>query len=75
MQQHFTLQYWPEGEQLIGRLRELPGLVVEGRDLAELEDRAAAACRALTTHESRSVAPDVKETRITVEVFATPTGR
>ena len=71
MQQHFTLQYWPEGDQWIGRVKELPGLVVEGRDVAELEARAADACRALATHESRAAAPDVQETRITVEVFAT----
>jgi len=71
MQQHFTLQYWHEGEELVGRLKELPGLAVTGRDLAELEARVADACRALAAHESRATRADVKETRVSVEVFAT----
>ena len=75
MQQHFTLQYWSEGDELVGRVKELPGLVVQGRDLAELESCAADACRAMATHQSRAAAADVKEARITVETFATPTGR
>jgi hypothetical protein len=74
MQQHFTLQYWHEGEALVGRLKELPGLVVRGGDLDELEARASDACRALAAHESQAAQLEVKERRISVETFATPSG-
>lgn len=71
MQQHFTLQYWHEDDEMVGRLKELPGLAVTGHDLAELETRVADACRALAAHESRAARADIQETRVSVEVFAT----
>jgi hypothetical protein len=74
MQQHVTLQYWHEGEELVGRLKELPGLVVRGRDLDEVESRMADACRAMATLESRAAQADMKQKSMIVEVMFAPAG-
>jgi predicted RNase H-like HicB family nuclease len=32
-----TLEYWPDGDWLVGRLREVPGVFSQGRNLEELQ--------------------------------------
>lgn len=33
----FTLEYWKDGEWLVGRLKEVPGVFSQGKTLEELE--------------------------------------
>ncbi|MBM3496478.1 MAG: type II toxin-antitoxin system HicB family antitoxin [Armatimonadetes bacterium] len=37
MTTQYTLEYWPDGRWLVGRLREAPGVFSQGETLAELE--------------------------------------
>jgi predicted RNase H-like HicB family nuclease len=34
----FTLEYWPDGDWLVGRLREVPGVFSQGHTLDELQE-------------------------------------
>jgi predicted RNase H-like HicB family nuclease len=34
----FTLEYWKDEQWLVGRLVEVPGVMSQGEDLAELEE-------------------------------------
>ncbi len=33
----YTLEYWKDGDWLVGRLAEIPGVFSQGKTLAELE--------------------------------------
>jgi len=35
---HFTLEYWPDGAWLVGRLVEVPGVFSQGATLEELRE-------------------------------------
>jgi len=37
MLRHFTLEYWPDKEWYVGRLKEVPGVFSQGETLSELE--------------------------------------
>ncbi len=34
----FTLEYWPDGDGYVGRLKEVPGVVSQGDTVAELRE-------------------------------------
>jgi predicted RNase H-like HicB family nuclease len=34
----FTLEYWPDGDGYVGRLKEVPGVVSQGDSVAELRE-------------------------------------
>jgi predicted RNase H-like HicB family nuclease len=38
MTMSFTLEYWEDDGWLVGRLKEVPGVVSQGKDLDELEE-------------------------------------
>ena len=38
MRHRFTLEYWPDGEWLVGRLREVPSVFSQGATLDELRE-------------------------------------
>ena len=51
----FTLDYWKDGRWYVGRLREVPGVISQGRTLAELKANIADAYRLITEQERVSV--------------------
>lgn len=44
----FTLEYWKDDRWLVGRLVEVPGVMSQGEDLAELEENTKDAYRLMT---------------------------
>jgi predicted RNase H-like HicB family nuclease len=48
----FTLEYWKDDGWLVGRLKEVPGVFSQGKDLAELEDNIRDAYVMLSSEES-----------------------
>ncbi|MEK6665123.1 MAG: type II toxin-antitoxin system HicB family antitoxin [candidate division NC10 bacterium] len=38
MTARFTLEYWKDGNGLVGQVREVPGVFSQGRTLQELEE-------------------------------------
>lgn len=38
MLRNYTLEYWKDGDWLVGRLREVPGVFSQGKTLEELEE-------------------------------------
>lgn len=36
-QRNFTLEYWRDGRSYVGRLREVPGVMSQGRTVDQLE--------------------------------------
>ena len=38
MTARFTLEYWKDGDWLVGQVREVPGVFSQGRTLQELEE-------------------------------------
>jgi predicted RNase H-like HicB family nuclease len=44
----FTLEYWKDDQWLVGRLVEVPGVMSQGEDLAELEENIRDAYRLMT---------------------------
>jgi len=44
----FTLEYWKDDRWLVGRLVEVPGVMSQGEDLAELEENIRDAYHLMT---------------------------
>ncbi len=38
MSRTFTLEYWPDGDGFVGRLKEYPGVLSQGDTLEELQE-------------------------------------
>lgn len=49
----FTLEYWKDGDWLVGRLREVPGVFSQGETLAKLERNIRDAYALLRRDQSR----------------------
>ena len=47
MRVRFTLEYWKDGNWLVGQVREVPGVFSQGRTLQELEENIRDAYRLL----------------------------
>ncbi|AWM41570.1 hypothetical protein GobsT_73690 [Gemmata obscuriglobus] len=57
MRREFTLEYWKDGEWLVGRLVEVPGVLSQGETLDELRANIQDAYELLTVDE-REAAPE-----------------
>ena len=62
----FTLEYWPDGQWLVGRLVEVPGVLSQGATLDELRENIQDAYELLVT-QTREQAP-ASATREPVEL-------
>jgi predicted RNase H-like HicB family nuclease len=38
MEHQFTLEYWPDDDWYVGKLKEVPGVFSQGESLQELEE-------------------------------------
>lgn len=66
MTHRFTLEYWPDGDWLVGRLREVPSVFSQGATLDELRENVQEVYE-LLIGDSRSDAPPAAQ-RCDVEV-------
>lgn len=62
MGEKFTLEYWKEGGNYLGRLREMPGVSGEGGSLEELEENIKQAY--LLMLDDEEVEHDVDESEV-----------
>jgi hypothetical protein len=56
MRRRFTLEYWPDGSRLVGRLLEVPGVFSQGATLDELQANIQDAFALMVT-QGRAAAP------------------
>ena len=61
MQQEFLLQYWEDDGWLVGRLRGMPGIFSQGKDLTELEVNIREVYELMTEDEAE--APAIAKTK------------
>lgn len=62
MSHRFTLEYWPDGDWLVGRLREVPSVFSQGATVEELEENIREVY-ALLVADERPEPPAVVRTR------------
>ncbi len=63
----FTIEYWRDGDGLVGRLKEVPGVISQGDTLPELRDNLKDAYHLLMS-ESTKVQRPVKTASIMLSV-------
>jgi predicted RNase H-like HicB family nuclease len=51
----FTLDYWKDGRRFVGRLREVPNVISQGRTLEELKENIRDAYRLITEDEMHNI--------------------
>jgi len=51
----FTLDYWRDGRWFVGRLREVPSVISQGRTLLELKANISDAYKLITEEERAKV--------------------
>ena len=57
MRHQFTLEYWQDGDWLVGRLLEVPGVFSQGKTLDELHENIQDAYELMVTQD-RQPAPE-----------------
>ena len=60
MRSQFTLEFWPDGEFYVGRLRDVPGVFSHGETMEELRENIQDAFDLMVTQE-RTPAPESAE--------------
>lgn len=68
MNRVFTLEYWVDDGWFVGRLREFPAVMSQGKTLDELKENIRDACRMMAEVGSEGVGEDAKTLELTVEV-------
>jgi predicted RNase H-like HicB family nuclease len=61
-QLRFTLDYWKDGSWFVGRLREVPSVISQGKTLTELKANIVDAYRLVATEERTSIPVDRYQT-------------
>ena len=60
MSRRFTLEYWPDGDGLVGRLKEYPGVLSQGDTLDELQENIRDAYRLMEEDDAADARPDAR---------------
>ena len=68
MKRFFTLEYWPDDNWFVGKIREVPGVFSQGRTLDELKENIADAYRMMLETESEPEHVGVRTLELGVEV-------
>ena len=64
MSRTFTLEYWPDGDGFVGRLREYPGVLSQGNTLEELQENIRDAYRLMNEDDAADARPDARTMEI-----------
>jgi predicted RNase H-like HicB family nuclease len=62
-----TLEYWPDEDGFVGRLREVPGVFSQGDTVAELEENIRDAYELVREDSGQRTPPGAKQKEIEVE--------
>ncbi len=68
MRGNFTLEYWQDGEYLVGRLVEVPGVFSQGATMAELLENIQDAYELMVTQERSPAPPAARRQPVELEV-------
>ncbi len=68
MRRAFTLEYWQDGNWLVGRLVEVPGVFSQGETLDELRDNIQDAYELMVTQERSAAPPSARRQEVELEV-------
>ena len=52
-----TMEYWQDGEWLVGKVKELPGVFSQGRTIEELTENIQDACVMMATPKTEDRRP------------------
>jgi predicted RNase H-like HicB family nuclease len=65
---HFTLEYWPDGEFVVGRLVEVPSVFSQGETLELLRENIKDAYELMVTQDRIPAPSDAKQQPLELEV-------
>ena len=68
MRGNFTLEYWQDGNYLVGRLVEVPGVFSQGATMAELLENIQDAYELMVTQERSPAPPAARRQPVELEV-------
>jgi predicted RNase H-like HicB family nuclease len=68
MRRPFTLEYWQDGDWLVGRLVEVPGVFSQGETLDELRENIQEAYELMVTQERSPAPPSAQRQQVELEV-------
>ncbi len=68
MRRPFTLEYWQDGDWLVGRLVEVPGVFSQGETLDELRENIQEAYELMVTKERSPAPPSAQRQQVELEV-------
>jgi predicted RNase H-like HicB family nuclease len=64
----FTMEYWSDGDWLVGRLKEVPGVFSQGETLLELEDNLRDAYRMMIEEDIEQLPTGIQTRELELEV-------
>ena len=68
MHRHFTLDYWFDGMEYLGRLREIPVVYSQGETLSDLEENIRSAYKFMVELEGPLQSADVSSKELGVDM-------
>lgn len=68
MTRFFTMEYWSDGDWLVGRLKEVPGVFSQGETLLELEDNLRDAYRMMIEEDIEQLPTGIQTRELELEV-------
>ncbi len=68
MRRPFTLEYWQQGDWLVGRLVEVPGAFSQGETLDELRENIQEAYELMVTKERSPAPPSARRQQVELAV-------
>mgnify|MGYP000964141343 CR=1 FL=1 len=68
MMRSYTLEYWPDEDWLVGRLREVPGVFSQGQTLDDLKENIVDAYRMMIETQEHPENAIVQTLEMNVEV-------
>lgn len=68
MRRSFTLEYWQDGDWMVGRLVEVPGVFSQGATMDELRENIQDAYELMVTQERPAAPPAASREDVELEV-------
>jgi predicted RNase H-like HicB family nuclease len=68
MRHPFTLEYWQDGDWIVGRLVEVPGVFSQGETLDELRENIQDAYELMVTQDRPAAPPGAQQQLLELDV-------
>ena len=69
MERRFTLEYWVDDGWYVGRIKEIPGVFIQGETLEELEENVADAYKMILAEKDEYIpSVEIKEKDVSIQI-------